>query len=56
VPRLLSPFYSEQLRVERRRRVEIADLCLAKTTSDEKLNRSPDVLTVKSRLDPPDSC
>ena len=32
------------------------DLCLAKTPSDEKLNRSPDVLTVKSRLDSPDSC
>src|ERR1039458_2070381 len=28
---------------------------LAKTPSDEKLNRSPDVLTVKSRLDPTDS-
>src|ERR1017187_6035135 len=32
------------------------NLCLAKTPSDEKLNRSPDVLTVKSRWDPPDSC
>jgi hypothetical protein len=31
-------------------------LCLAKTPSDREIERSPDFLTVKRRLDSPDSC